>query len=336
MIFPIKYKCLKKNYFEKNDFKIVPIRFEDRLDILKWRNEQIFHLRQNKFLTENEQNMYFETVVVKLFEQEQPNQLLFSFLRNEVCIGYGGLVHINWIDKNAEISFLMNTSHQEDRFETYWGIFLKLIEEVAFNELQLHKIFTYAFDLRPNLYDILEKNNFIKEAILKEHCLINNKYIDVIIHTKIKTEITFQKATEGYEEVTYEWASNPIIRKYSFSSNLVTRLEHHNWFNKKLVDRDCYYYIAKIKQYNIGSIRFDVHNNEAVVSYLIDVNFHGKGIGKLLLNEGINKLLNETTIKSVIGLVFKENIASLKAFRDLNFEESELDNSTIKFSKTWI
>jgi len=113
----IKYKCLNQNEFNFNEYKIVPIRFEDRLDIMKWRNEQIYHLRQVKPLTIDDQNNYFNNVISKLFEQEKPNQLLFSFLKNDVCIGYGGLVHINWIDKNAEISFIMNTELEEDYFE---------------------------------------------------------------------------------------------------------------------------------------------------------------------------------------------------------------------------
>ncbi|MFN5443971.1 MAG: GNAT family N-acetyltransferase, partial [Crocinitomicaceae bacterium] len=119
----IKYKCLNQNEFNFNEYKIVPIRFEDRLDIMKWRNEQIYHLRQVKPLTIDDQNNYFNNVISKLFEQEKPNQLLFSFLKNDVCIGYGGLVHINWIDKNAEISFIMNTELEEDYFEKNWSIY---------------------------------------------------------------------------------------------------------------------------------------------------------------------------------------------------------------------
>jgi RimJ/RimL family protein N-acetyltransferase len=56
---------------------------------------------------------------------------------------------------------------------------------VAFQELKLHKIFTYAFDLRPHLYSTLEKCGFYEEARLKEHCFFDGKYIDVIIHRKI-------------------------------------------------------------------------------------------------------------------------------------------------------
>lgn len=167
------------------EFSLVPIRYEDRFEIMKWRNEQIYHLRQDKLLTEEDQERYFQTVVSQLFEQESPQQLLFSFLRNGICVGYGGLVHISWVDKHAEISFILNTALEETHFDEFWSTYLKMLEELAFEQLQLHKIFTYAYDLRRHLFQMLEKNNFIKEATLKEHTYFNQKYIDVIIHSKI-------------------------------------------------------------------------------------------------------------------------------------------------------
>lgn len=168
-------------------YSIVPIRMEDRYDIMKWRNEQIFHLRQSEPLTKEKQDNYFDTVVTGLFSQEQPGQLLFSYLKGDECIGYGGLVHINWIDKNAEISFVFNTSIEKELYEFHLSTFLNLIDEVAFTELGLHKIFTYAFDVRPAIYPILENNSFIREAVLKEHCLFNGDFIDVVIHAKFNS-----------------------------------------------------------------------------------------------------------------------------------------------------
>lgn len=179
-----KYKCFSKQTYSINEYQIVPIRDEDRYDIMKWRNEQIYHLRQSKLLEKESQDKYFDTVVTKLFKVENPNQILFSYLENGVCMGYGGLVHINWIDKNAELSFIMNTK-EESNFNSHWTNFLSLIEQVAFEELQFHKIFTYAFDLRPHLYTVLEQNGYDKEAILKEHCFFNKKFIDVFIHSKM-------------------------------------------------------------------------------------------------------------------------------------------------------
>ena len=179
------YKTLNKQLYKSGDYTITPIRSEDRLDIMKWRNEQIYHLRQNKPLTETDQDNYFKNVIQIQFNQNLPDQILFSFLKNDVCIGYGGLVHINWTDKNAEISFIMNTNLEKNRFHEIWTAYLTLIEKVAFDELQLHKVFVYAFDLRPHLYEVLEHSNYFKEATFIEHCFYNNKFIDVIIHSKI-------------------------------------------------------------------------------------------------------------------------------------------------------
>lgn len=179
------YNCLHTQIFSIDDCQIEPIRFEDRIDIMNWRNEQIYHLRQAKPLTLTDQENYFSNTINQLFEQKNPSQILFSYLQNGVCIGYGGLVHINWIDKNAEISFIMNTSLEENFFAFHWAMYLDLIEQVAFKELKLHKIFTYAFDIRKHLYEAIEAKNYKKEAVLPQHCLFNGKFIDVIIHSKI-------------------------------------------------------------------------------------------------------------------------------------------------------
>ncbi len=185
MKFPTKYNCLDQNKFEALNHKIVPIRYEDRLAIMRWRNEQIYHLRQYEILTEKKQEKYFKEIIAKLFDKDKPDQILFSYLKNNKCIGYGGLVHINWIDKNAEISFIINTELEKENFHYHWTTYLSLIEEVGFKELKMHKLYTYAFDLRPHLYKALEDANYFKDGVLKQHFFFENKYIDVVIHSKI-------------------------------------------------------------------------------------------------------------------------------------------------------
>lgn len=179
------YQCLKKQVFEDGEYMLVPIRDEDRYAIMQWRNEQIYHLRQAEPLTREKQDAYFQNVVAQLFEQEKPDQILLSFLRNNECIGYGGLVHINWIDRNAEISFIINTSLEEKGFKKLWSSYLQLLEQIAFDDLKLHKLFVYAFDLRPHLYEMLEANDYFLDARLKDHCLFQETYRDVVIHSKI-------------------------------------------------------------------------------------------------------------------------------------------------------
>lgn len=179
------YKVLKKQHFSINNYQIIPIRDMDKYDIMRWRNEQIYHLRQQLPLTRKMQDEYFSKVIAQLFNAPLPEQILFSYLdAHGVCIGYGGLVHINWNDKVAEISFIMDTCLELKNFEDHWTVFLQLIQIVAFQELALHKIFVYAYDLRPRLYDVLEKNDFFLDARLKKHVCFNNKFVDVVIYSK--------------------------------------------------------------------------------------------------------------------------------------------------------
>lgn len=180
-----RYLCLQQQEFSLGDYSLVPIRYEDRFLIMKWRNEQIYHLRQARPLTEEDQQRYFDNVVARLYDNPQPDQILFSYLEKDTCIGYGGLVHFNWIDNNAEISFIMDTQLEKEHFAEHWSNYLTMLKEVAFKDLALHKIYTYAFDLRPHLYPIFEAEGFVREATLKEQCLYHGEYKNVVIHSLI-------------------------------------------------------------------------------------------------------------------------------------------------------
>lgn len=324
------YKVLNKQIYNSGFFSLVPIRFEDKVEIMQWRNEQIYHLRQSKPLTEEDQDNYFDKVVASLFDQEQPNQILFSFLEKDTCIGYGGLVNINWIDKNAEISFIMNTALEKNRFHEIWSAYLSLIEKVAFQELKLHKIFTYAFDIRPHLYEVLEIENYIEQVRLKEHCFFDSKFIDVLIHSKINYPIVLRWASEDDVQTTFDWASNKIVRKYAIQKNEIIFEEHVKWFLNKISSDDCIYFIAEVNNIPIGSIRFDLNEKkEALLSFLLDPVFHGKGYGKEIVEKGCGELLKLKKLKKIVGVVKIENIPSIKTFKSLGFNQvSEIDSYT--------
>lgn len=318
MKFPDKYKCLANNIFNSDEFSIVPIRYEDRLQIMNWRNEQIYHLRQSEVITVEKQESYFKNTVSNLFEVNQPNQLLFSYLKGEICVGYGGLVHINWVDKNAEISFIMNSSLEKLEFELHWRKFLQLIEQVAFQELKLHKVFTFAFDLRPHLYEVLEKAGFLNEATLKRHCYFEGKYLDVIIHSKINYDIVLRKLELKDYEVTYQWASDSTVRQNSFNSNLISFADHQNWLENKIRDPEATYFIAEADGIPAGLIRFDTTDHLTTVGILIDENFRGMGLAVKFLKMGCLEF-RKISSNVINAFIKKDNIASIKSFKKAGF-----------------
>jgi RimJ/RimL family protein N-acetyltransferase len=319
------YKCLKQQVFEKDNYKIVPIRDEDKYEIMRWRNEQIYHLRQKKPLTKEKQERYFENVVSKLFDEEQPTQILFSYLENNICIGYGGLVHINWIDKNAEISFIIETKLERDYFYNHWKKYLKLIEQVAFGDLDLHKIFTYAFDLRLNLYEVLESSDYFLEARLKEHSFFEGKFIDVIIHSKLNNIINLRRAKPDDVDIYYNWVNDGEVREQSYNSSHVIYENHVIWFNNKIFDKNCLMLIGESHGIPIGQVRFE--NNDETSTSIIGVSigekFRGKSISSRLLQQASEYFLEIFTEFTIEAYIKESNQKSIKSFIKAGFNFSK-------------
>lgn len=181
-----QYKCLNTNYVKKGDYSLVPVRNEDRYEILVWRNSQIDILRQKTVIEKEQQDIYFENVVAALFKKEKPEQILWSFFLNDKLIGYGGLVHIDWDAKHAEISFLLCNERNSniDMFKTDWKMFLQMVIEIAFNDLKFNKIHTFAYDIREHYFEVMYELGFKLDARLKDHVMVKNKVVDVLILSK--------------------------------------------------------------------------------------------------------------------------------------------------------
>jgi RimJ/RimL family protein N-acetyltransferase len=85
----------------------------------------------------------------------------------------------------------------------------------------------------------------------------------------------------------------------------------------------------------IGSIRFDIDQHIATISYLLAPTFHGKGLGTILLKKGLEELepfIKKEHIRVVQGYVLKENSASIKLFERFGFQ-SEIDSTLYLFKK---
>lgn len=316
------YKCLDAIIFKANSFHIEPIRDQDKYAILGIRNEQLYHLRQSEPLTKEKQEYYFATVVSDLFQQDKPGQLLFSFFHENQFVGYGGLVHINWIDKHAEISFIMKTELEKEHFAAFWTNYLQLIEKVAFEELKFHKIFTYAFDLRPHLYPVLLDSGFKEEARLSEHCFFDGKYLDVLIHSKINTNVWFRKASEDDVELYYNWANDVAVRNNSYSSEVIPYENHVKWFASKLKDDKCYMVVFQNHDNeNIGQVRIQkAEENSAIIGISTDAKHRGKGYAAKMIAQASDAFLHKNPEICINAYIKLDNSVSAKAFEKAGYE----------------
>ncbi len=183
----MKYNCLKVNSFVDGEFEIRPISINDIEQIRCWRNMQMDVLRQKRVITSSEQIVYFNNILLPLLTQEFPEQIIFSYFKSNILIGYGGLVHLSWEDKRAELSFLLNPEFVglENLYEEYFLTFINFMKEVSFKELNFHKIFTETYSHRTFHISVLEKSGFVLEGVLRDHIKINELYNDSLIHSII-------------------------------------------------------------------------------------------------------------------------------------------------------
>jgi RimJ/RimL family protein N-acetyltransferase len=158
--------------------------------IRQWRNNQIDILRQTRSITAKEQARYYKIHIQPLFEMATPPQILFSYEHCGELIGYGGLTHVDWESKRAEVSFLLaaEKKYNERSYRIEFAYFLEMLTKVTFEDLNLQRLFTETYDIRPVHIEVLESNGFIQEGRLRRHSIIRDKHVDVLVHGRLKNE----------------------------------------------------------------------------------------------------------------------------------------------------
>jgi hypothetical protein len=185
-----KYVILKNQRYEYNDYSLLTIQPEFIQSIRIWRNQQISFLRQKSIITELEQIYYFNESVWPDMNSQKPRNILMGYFKNKLLIGYGGFVHISWEDKRAEISVLLSPDRMLESFifEEDLSSFLYLIQKIAFEELELNRLFTETYSIRATQIAILEKCGFKYEGKLKQHVIVDSVPADSIIQGVISAD----------------------------------------------------------------------------------------------------------------------------------------------------
>ena len=215
-----RYACLSSNRYTLGKYSITALRHDDIFSIMDWRNEQIAVLRQQNILRREEQEHYYLTTIEPTFSQQHPNQILFSIFHQDILIGYGGFVHINWRDSRAEISFLSATERTRNiaNYHTDFSHFLSIIKPIAFKELQLNRLSTETFDIRPHVISILEENGFQQEGVLRKHNFIDGKYIDSLLHCLLACQYPINE--KNITDKLYSKNNIPVVLVTSISKKI--------------------------------------------------------------------------------------------------------------------
>lgn len=150
-------------------------------------------------------------------------------------------------------------------------------------------------------------------------------------------ELELREATMGDVDFLYELRNDDAVRKNSFHTERILYEEHVSWFGQKLVDADVQIFVLIQGEKRIGQVRVDAVKNQREISYALCEEVRGKGYAKWMLGSVESKIRSNRRLEEadivLIGEVKRENIASKKIFRFLDYEEEETEFG-FRYSKT--
>jgi RimJ/RimL family protein N-acetyltransferase len=131
----------------------------------------------------------------------------------------------------------------------------------------------------------------------------------------------FRKASIRDARLFFNWANDPDVRSNSVNINSILWSNHLIWFESKLSSITSHLFVMELDSVPIGQVRFDKDNtNNYWIDFSIDKDNRGKGLGVVLIENGISELKKFDTNLNLYALVKENNIASSNTFKKMNFQ----------------
>lgn len=126
-------------------------------------------------------------------------------------------------------------------------------------------------------------------------------------------------------DLLFEWANDRSVRENAFNVEPIEHNTHCNWFvNSLKSDKRKIFIALNDTNDSVGMIRVDIDGNEAVISYLIDKNHRGNGLGTYMI-KAIENIVRDKfeNVEKLIALVKHENYPSRRIFEKCGYEKNE-------------
>ena len=160
------------------------------------------------------------------------------------------------------------------------------------------------------------------EMAMRARDLIDGAGVDRVLRELSLPSLQLRVVRDEDVRRIWEWSNEPGTRAASFSSDSIPWEDHVRWFQGKLVDPQCRFYVATDDVGRpIGQIRFDLERSDAEVSVSLDAEFRGRGYGAALIRLACQKLFDESAVGTIHAYLKEANEASARAFFDAGFED---------------
>lgn len=123
-------------------------------------------------------------------------------------------------------------------------------------------------------------------------------------------------------ELIFRWANDPITRRASFSTTEIAWTEHQSWFQEKLTDDRCLFFVVEeATREPVAQVRFDLEGSRAVISISVSPAARDRGIGSQAIGLATTEAARRARLTQVHAYIKPTNEASVRAFRRAGYGE---------------
>lgn len=124
--------------------------------------------------------------------------------------------------------------------------------------------------------------------------------------------------------ILYQWRNEKLVRQNSFETQIIPFIEHQNWLQCVLQDKNILFYIMMCDDKEVGQVRINIENNFGMIDYSIHLRYRCMGYGKTILKMIENEMYKIYGNKiSLVGKVKNNNVASQKIFEQLGYTKED-------------
>jgi UDP-2,4-diacetamido-2,4,6-trideoxy-beta-L-altropyranose hydrolase len=172
------------------------------------------------------------------------------------------------------------------------------------------------------LSSLLADSETRTEMTRRGQALIDGEGVNKVLMYLRDEGIGLREACEDDCRLLWKWSNDPDVRAASFSSEPIPWEEHAEWFQARVNDPNCIFYIAIDSEgIPIGQVRYEIEDKEAVISVSIDRKIFGKGYGSTIIQFGSRRLFGMTDANTIHAYIKHGNERSGLSFKKAGFKD---------------
>lgn len=124
-------------------------------------------------------------------------------------------------------------------------------------------------------------------------------------------------------DLLYRWVNDPMVRQSAFNTDEINYEDHCNWFARCLQRKDVKIYILVRNGIEVGQVRLNIENGEALMDCSIASKYRGQGLGRIIMELACKEVKYMNNVNSLVAYVKSGNTPSQMALLKNGFLECE-------------